>query len=73
MTIKDLTSFDFEKRIKITSATNKALIGKMGTLTNAFAGEKVKIGLFLDIPLKNGNDEINLTGDINFEFTTLMF
>jgi len=43
MTIKDLTSFDFEKRIKITSATNKALIGKMGTLTNAFAGEKVKI------------------------------
>ena len=73
MTVRDLHPGDFEKRIKITSAKNKVLIGKMGTLTNSFAGEKAKAGLFLDIPLKNGNDEINLTGDINFEFTTLMF
>lgn len=73
MTVKDLQLSDFEKRIKITVAKNKVLIGKLGTLTNSFAGERSKAGVFLDIPLKNGNDEINLTGDIVFEFTTLMF
>ena len=73
MTVKDLHPGDFEKRIKIISAKNKTLIGKMGTLTNSFAGERSKAGMFLDIPMANGNDEINLTGDIIFEFTNLMF
>lgn len=70
---KNFHPSNFGKRIKITSAKNKALIGKMGTLTNSFAGERAKAGIFLDIPLKNGQDEINLTGDIVFEFTNLLF
>lgn len=73
MTVKDLHPSDFEKRIKITAAKNKALIGKMGTLTNSFAGEKAKAGVFLDIPLKNGNDEVNLKHDIVFEFTDKLY
>jgi len=73
MTVRDLHPGDFEKRIKITSAKNKVLIGKMGTLTNSFAGERNKAGVFLDIPFKNGQDEVNLTKDIVFEFTNLMF
>jgi len=73
MTVKDLQPGDFEKRIKISAAKNKVLIGKMGTLTNSFAGERNKAGLFLDIPLRNGQDEINLSGDIVFEFTNLLF
>jgi hypothetical protein len=73
MTIKDLFLLkDIGKRIKIISSKNKELIGKKGTLTNAFRGEK-KIGLFLDIPLKNECDTINLSPDIEFSFTQEMF
>jgi hypothetical protein len=56
------------KTIRIIIAPDKDLINKTGTITSPFGKfRKDILGLFLDVPLNNGQDTINIDDNIKFE------
>lgn len=69
--VKEITDEEIGQSVKIVEAEDKNIIGKTGNLTTPFGVwdiEKYLIGVFLDEPIKNSNDIVNLTAEDVVEF-----